>query len=297
MNSLELVNELYSPYKITKLGKVTILDSMDGKFVVKPKGKKDVKELFKYLKYRSFTEVPTLVDDTRSDIDIFEYVEDANIPREQKAQDMIKLVAKLHTKTSYEKEVREDKYKEIYDSIKGQLLYHENLYRNMVETIENHIFMSPYEYLFIRNSSKLFNQIAFVQSKLDDWYQETKNKRKTRVSVVHNNLSLDHYLKGEREALISWDKSSVDSPILDFYTFYQKEALNFEFSGLLSEYMKMCPLESEERELLFILLCLPREIKLGKDEFSSVAAVGEVLDYVFKTEHLVGAYYAVDSEE
>ena len=57
MNSLELVSKLYKPYRITKRGNVSILESMDGKFVVKPKGKQDVKELFNYLRYSNLIHI------------------------------------------------------------------------------------------------------------------------------------------------------------------------------------------------------------------------------------------------
>lgn len=297
MNSLELINKLYKPYRITKLGSSTVIESMDGKFVVKPKRDKNIKELFNYLKHRDFTYIPKIIDDTRDDINIYEYIEDVTYPKEQKAIDMIKVVASLHNKTSYTKEVREDKYKEIYDNIKDNLEYYKNTYKNYVLKIEERIFMSPSEYLFIRNSSKLMNQIAFCEIKLDDWYEKVKDKRDTRVSVVHNNLSLDHYLKGREEALISWDSSIIDSPILDIYNFYKKEALDIEFSSILKEYLKNTHLEENEQELLFILICMPRDIEFTEDEFRSCQSIGASLDYVFKTEYLVRPYYAIDDEE
>lgn len=297
MNSLELLTNLYKPYKITKLGRSTILHSMEGKYVVKEKGKKDIRELFEYLDARGFSTHPNLVDDSRSDILVYEYVDDINYPKDQKALDMMKTVANLHNKTSYTKEVREDKYKEIYDNIKGNLAYHKETYEKMVAEIEGHIFMSPSEYLFIRNSSKLMNQIAFCEAKLDEWYELVKDKKDTRVSVVHNRLSLDHFVKGKNEALISWDQSTIDSPILDIYNFYEKEALNLEFGSLLKEYFKNCNLEDCEKELLFILLCLPHDIEFNKDEFTSCQKVGSTLDYVYKTEWLVRPYYSVDDEE
>ena len=42
-----------------------------------------------------------------------------------------------------------------------------------------------------------------------------KDKRKVRYVVVHNNLDLDHFLKGKNNYLISWDKSKIDLPIYD----------------------------------------------------------------------------------
>ncbi|HBA37483.1 MAG TPA: hypothetical protein DCY94_02040 [Firmicutes bacterium] len=297
MNSLELVNELYKPYRITKQGKATIIESMDGKFAVKAKSQKNVKELFEYLRYRNFDGFPKIVDDSRSDIDIFEYVDDVKMPSDQKALDMVRLVAKLHNKTSYDKEVREDKYKEIYESISSTLEYYKMDYERMVIEIEDHIFMSPSEYLFIRNSSKLMNQIAFCREKLDEWYESVRGILKTRVSVVHNNLSLDHYLKGEREVLISWDKSTVDTPILDIYNFYQKEALNIEFSSILKEYLSISQLDEPSKNLLLILLCLPKKFTLTDDEFSSCSSISEGLDYVFKTENLARPYYLEQDKE
>ncbi len=297
MNSLELVNKLYKPYRITKHGLSTIIESMEGKFVVKPKGKQNVKELFDYLSLRGFNDYPKIVDSTRSDIDIYEYIEDASYPKDQKAVDMIKTIADLHTKTSYNKEVSEDKYKEIYDVLKGNLAFYKDKYTAMLDQIEDEIFMSPSHYLFIRNSSKLFSQIAFCDDKIDEWYDLAKDKRETRVSVVHNKLELDHYLKSSRGAIISWDDAKIDSPILDFYNFYSKEALDLEFNTILKEYLNKMNLSEDEQALLFILLCMPKDIDFEENEFKSCDTVSSFYDYIYRTEWLVRPYYSVDDEE
>lgn len=297
MNSLELVNALYKPYRITKRGASTIIEAMDGKFVVKPKGKQNVKELFNYLKIRNFENFPTIVDGSRDDINIFEYVEDTPYPKDQKGIDLIRTVADLHLKTSYSKEVREDKYKEIYDTLNGNLAFYKEKYAALQDEIEEHIFMSPSEYLFIRNSSKLFSQISFCEDKVNEWYDLVKDKRETRVSVVHNNLSIDHFLKSKKSALISWDASSVDSPIIDFYKFYDKEALNLEFSSILKEYFKQMDLHEDERALLLILLCMPKDIDFSDNEFHSCETISSFYDLLYRTEWLVRPYYSVDDEE
>lgn len=296
MNSLELVNKLYKPYRITKKDDCTIIDSTEGKFVIKPKGKKDIKEIYNYLKARDFDNFPEIVDASRSDIDIFEYVEGSVMPKEQKAQDMIKLVAKLHAKTSFVKTVREDKFKEIYENIKENLAYHKDEYNKLISEIEEEVFMSPSHYLFIRNSSKLLSEINFCESKLDDWYKKVEKKRETRVSLVHNNLSLKNYVRGKKEVLLSWENATTDSPILDFYGFYKSEALNLEFKSLLELYLKHYPLDEEELDLLLLMICLPPDIKFTDDEFSSCENVEKVIDYVFMTEELVRPYYLKDDE-
>lgn len=297
MNNLELLNKLYKPYRITKLSNCTILESTEGKFVVKPKGEKNINELYNYLISREFNNFPSIVDYSRSDINIFEYLDNIDYPIEQKAQDMIKLVAKLHSKTSYSKEVREDKFKEIYENIKNNLDFYKQKYRSMLDEVEGEVFMSPSHYLFIRNYSKLSNQIKFCEDKLNEWYDSVKDKRETRVSVVHNNLSLDHYIKGSKEALISWDRATTDSPILDIYGLYEREGMNIEFDSILSTYMKNFPLSKEEKDLLLIMLCLPHDIIFEKNEFKSCEKIGKCLDYVYRTEELVRPYYLVDNKE
>lgn len=297
MNSLELINKLYKPFRITRQGSSTIIESMDGTFVVKPKGEGNVKELFNYLSSRNFGCFPNLVDDSRSDIDIYEFIEDSKYPKDQKAFDMIGTVIDLHSKTSYNKEVREDKYKEIYDTIKGNLAFYKDKYTSMVNAFEEEIFMSPSHYLFIRNSAKLFSEIAFCEDKLDEWYNLVKDKRETRVSVVHNNLSLDHFLKGAKSALISWNKAGIDSPVLDFYNFYSKDALEVEFGTILKEYLRKMDLSEDEQSLLFILLCMPKDIELQSSEFASCATVSSFYDYIYRTEYLVRPYYAIDDEK
>ena len=162
--------------------------------------------------------------------------------------------------------------------------------------IEEEIFMSPSHYLFIRNSSKLLNQISFCSKKLDEWYDSIKDKREIRVCTVHNNLSLEHFIKGEKEALISWDKAGTDSPILDIYELYQREWENVEFNSLLKKYLKLYSLNKEELDLLLIMLSMPKEIEFSNCEFKSCENISKVLDYVFKTEELVRPYYFADDK-
>ena len=297
MNSLELISKLYKPYRITRLSKCTIIDSTEGSFVIKPKCGKDIKELFNYLKSRDFNGFPEIVDESRDDVYIYEYIEPTDYPKEQKALDMVKLISSLHAKTTYEKSVTEDKFKEIYDNIDTNLRYFKSEYDKYIDEFEGEVFMSPSHYLFMRNASKLLNQIAFCKSKLDDWYETVKNKRTTRVALIHNNLSLDHYLKNNKEVLVSWDKSTRDTPILDMYGFYQKEALNLDFSSLIKNYQKYYPLNEEELNLFLIMLCMPHKIEFKGDEFISCASIQKELDYVFKTEELVRPYYLKDDEK
>ncbi len=74
--------------------------------------------MYSYLTSRSFIHFPPLIDESRSDVNVYEYVEGVSMPIEQKALDLIEVVANLHNKTTYYKNVTEDEFKTIYDNIK-----------------------------------------------------------------------------------------------------------------------------------------------------------------------------------
>lgn len=296
MTNLELIKDLYKPYRITKKNKCTIIESMDGTFVIKKKTQNNIKKIFSYLDSRNFSSHPVLVDDTRDEINIYEYVDDSDYPIDQKSIDMIKTVADLHSRTVYTKEVTSDKYKEIYDNIETNLKYYENEYSKLAASIEDEVFMSPSHYLFIRNYSKLNNQIAFCKSELNKWYENIKNKREIRICTIHNNLSLNHFCKKDRDILISWDNATEDTPILDIYKLYLNDGIKLNFKSILSEYLKSFALEDDELKLLLILLAMPEEIVFDKSELTSCKNLTAILDKTLKAEELIRPYYLVDDE-
>ena len=229
--SLEILKSIYKPYRYTLKGKATILETTSGNFLVKPKNK-DLNELYNYLISRGFDNFPKLIDASRKDVNVFEYIDTIRMPKEQMCDDIIDLIASLHNKTSYFKEVSEDTYKEIYEDIKSNIAYLKNYYDTLYEIGFNEVYQSPSTYQFMRNFYKINVAIDFASKELDDWYELIKGETKIRVCVVHNNLSIDHYLKKDKPYFISWGKSKIDSPIYDLLIFYKNHYLDFDFSEL-----------------------------------------------------------------
>ena len=122
MNSLEYIKNLYKPYRITKMKSATIIDSSEGKFVLK-KENKDLYTLFNYLNKIGFDNFPKLIKNFRDEENLFEYVEEEKIFEEQKLLEMSSVVASLHNKTVYFKKSKLDDYKEIYENIDNNLSY------------------------------------------------------------------------------------------------------------------------------------------------------------------------------
>ena len=275
MNSVDVLREIYKPLKVTIQGKVKVFDTMQGKYVIKEKGNTDIRKIFNYLTSRNFNYFPKIIDDTRSEVNVFEYVEEVETPKDQKAQDLINIVALLHSKTSYYKEVSEDKYKEIYEMIKSNVDYLDQHYNDLFDNFITLEFMSPSQYLFMRNFTTIKNALTFCNNELLNWYDLVKDKKKQRVALLHNNLELNHYIRGDNDYLISWENSMVDTPVWDIVKFYRKEFYNIEFSNLLSKYMNSYELY----------------------ELKAVNNVRLCLDYLYKTELLVRPYYTKQEKE
>ena len=294
--SLEILKSIYKPYRYTLKGKATLLETTSGDFIIKPK-KKDISELYNYLLSRGFDNFPKLIDASRADVNVFEYIESIRMPKEQMCDDIIDLIASLHNKTSYFKEVSEDTYKAIYEDIKSNISYMKNYYDTMFEIGFTAVYPSPSNYQFLRNFSKLNAALDFCSKELDNWYDLIKGETKTRVAVVHNNLSLEHYLKSNKEVLISWDDYMIDTPIIDLVKLYKNTYLTVNFSEVLERYLYKFPLLEYEKKLLFILITLPPEFKKCDSELLQCRENSRVIDYVFKTEDLIRPYYSNNSEE
>ena len=301
MNKLKSLKALYKPFRYTIKGNCTILETTSGNFVVKKKPKnKDIPSIFNYLKSRNFTYFPEVYNYDRDDNYVYEFVEDAYPINPSKSEDLITLVALLHSKTSYNKEVSEEVYKEIYENIKNNILYLKDYYLKYYELFLKSIYMSPSEYEFIRNYSKINAALLFSENELDDWYSIVKEKKNERISLIHNNLSLDHYLRSDdKDYLISWDKAKFDTPILDLVKLYQNNFWELEFSTIYKKYLEITSLSVSEQKLFFILISLVPEIDFDKklSEFNICKNMRKKLDYIYKTEEFLKPYYATDTDK
>lgn len=291
--SIEVLKSIYKPYRYTIKGKSTILETTCGNFIIKPKNK-DINELYTYLTNRGFMNYPKIIDSSRDEVNVFEYVEDIKLPKEQKCDDLIEIIASLHNKTSYFKEVSEDKFKSIYEDIKSNISYLSNYYNTLYEIGFNEVYASPSNYIFMRNYFKINAALEYANSELDNWYSLVTNETKIRVCLIHNKLELNHLLNNK---LISWDNYMIDTPVIDIVKLYKKEWKNIDFSEILERYIYKFPLLDYEKKLLFILISMPPQIKKSNNEFEKCKVISEVMDYVFKTEELIRPYNTKQEEE
>ncbi len=280
--------------KITIKSNVRIIDSGEERFVIKRRDH-SLDDMYKYLKSRSFDYFPEILYQTEH-YDIYRYVEDAPISMEERAEDIIKLMTLLHSKTTFYKEIDDDTYKKLYEEIVERLEYLDNYYNDIAEVIEREEYMSPSNYLFIRNVSKVFQALHYCRYQIDKWYDILDEKKRVRIVHIHNNLSLDHYLFAEKPYFISWRLSKRDLPIYDLIKLYKQYYHEFDFCELLRSYERHYPMLKEERILFFVLISIPERLEFNDSEYSMCKRIQKFYDYLMTSEKLIEDYLPKEKE-
>lgn len=289
-NLKNIINK-YKVKKVTLKNSAKIIENEDTRLVIK-KDNPNILDTYNYLLSRSFDYFPKIIYKD-NDYNAYEYIEDVNEPSEQRILDIITLTSILHSKTTFYKEVDIDNYKYLYETINKKLEYLFNYYNDIITLIEKNIYMSPSNYIIARNINKIFETINYCKYEVDSWYELIKDKRKIRVVNIHNNLSLDHYIKNDKPYLISWNKNKIDMPIYDLLTLYKKYYLDFDFYELFNYYESRYPLTNEERKMLFILMSIPEKLVLDSSEYKNSIKCRKFFDYIYKTEELINEYKSI----
>lgn len=286
----EIKNFLYDKNiiikKITIKGSVFIITDVDNNMYVIKKINSDIDKIYDYLSSRSFLYYPKLLYKT-DNYYIFEYVKDVDMSFEERASDIVKLTSLLHSKSTFYKDIDDDYYKEIYEDINNRLDYLFNYYEDVVSIIESEEFMSPSNYLFVRNVTKLFQSIMFAKDNINKWYDIIDEKKRVRVCNIHNNLDISHYIAGMHPVLISWDKSKKDIPIYDLVKFYKKYYDKLDFCDLLNIYDKNYPLLYEEKLLFVSLISIPDKVIFNDNEYEMCNIIKKFYNYILDTDKFI----------
>ena len=265
--------------KVTIKKNASIINTPLGRFVIK---KNNGIRIYDYLLSRGFDYFPKIIDYDDEFI-LFEYINDISYDLDEKALDFIKLLAFLHSKTSYFKDIDIDEYKAIYENTMAKIIDLKNYYNNLINIIENKEYMSPSEYLIARNISIIFSSLNYCEGECKKFLDLVKDKNKKRVVTLYNNIDIDNLLKSKNNIyLTSFDKSIVDLPIYDLFNFYKKYSSKFDFVSLLKQYRKLNKLNEEELTLLFLLISLPDKIILNNN-IDNIKNIKQSINKIYDT--------------
>lgn len=275
--------------KITYLSNSKVVISDNKKYIYKVR-KNDKEELYKYLKSKNFLNFLPYTE-KNNDYEIYRYIEDTELPKEDKAIELIYILALLHTKTTIYQDVNIDKIKELYEQTKDHINYLKTYYLDLQDYIETKIFMSPAENLLMQNISKFYKALNYSDYKIDEWYALKEKEKTERIVQLHNNVTLDHFLKEENSYLINWDYAKKDYVIYDFLQFYKNEYLDLEMTSLFDLYQTKYEYTKDELLLFQSLISIMPKITLSKTNYINTLEVKAAVNYVEKTNEFLSKYY------
>ena len=247
-------------------------------------------DIYRYLISKDFLYFPKNFNDINDNYDISLYVNGLDIPTEELINDYIKIISILHFKTSYKREIDLDEIKEKYENLNNQITVLKKYYSDLNDKIDHEIFLSPSSYLLVRNISLIYSILDNSFIILEKIYKKIKENKSVRVSLLHNNVDLEHLIVSENKYLISWDKSCFDSPIYEIEAIYRKYYRVIELSDLMSIYESNNRLSLIERGLLLVNLSIPKRIELTNNTYFDTLIINNEINYLKKVYELLIKY-------
>ncbi len=264
--------------KIKKIGNITVINN---KYVLKKMRRKS--RFYDYLESREFNNFPKIYSNVEDEYCLMDYILEQEIPQEQKIEDTVYIMSLLHQKTTFDKPTDLDYVKEIYENNINKLNELENYYLNAQNYIEEEIYMTPSNYLLIRNVSLIYRSISLSRKYLEKWYKEIEKIKSLRYVYIHGNLKEEHVLENNGIYLISWDKSKIDLPIKDISVLYRNSYNNLDIDKLLTIYEHKYPLSKDEKYLLFSILLIPEKIDINDYEIDKLKKISNLILYLEKS--------------
>lgn len=271
-------------YKYFYIRGKKVIETSEGKFFMIPKS--DSKKTFHYLETKKFPFFLPLETLYRETYEIYRYIDD-DTDIHDKAIDLVHILSLLHIKTTTYQEVALDNVKKLYEDILKQLDLLFQFYQELVEQIMSHIYMSPDEYLFIRNSSVFYQNLEQSRQYLEMWYQKKKNSSKERVVFLHGSPCLDTFIGGNNPCFMDWKFSHKGYVIYDFLYFYKKNVHRLEMQSLFQIYQSKYPFLEEEKYLFYCLILLDEKIEFTSNHYENTVLVQERVSYALKTKQFI----------
>ena len=142
------------PISYQKIKEAYIINTKDERYVLKPNTNNY--DIYKYLLSRGFDYFPKNYNNKTGNYDLSRFVEDNSLNDSQKLNDLVSIVATLHKKTSYMREVDLDEIKDLYEKLNNKInntIKHYSVINDYIDTL---MFYSPSEYLLVRNISLIY---------------------------------------------------------------------------------------------------------------------------------------------
>ena len=271
------------PTKVRYRGNAQILEEEEKKYVMK-KISPASRDIYHYLESRNFLHFPRSLFISSDNIEISEYIPDAPVDAAQRVEDMIYLLTLLHNKTTFYKELDLDEIKKIYEEGMEEFQYLLKYYQSIEQMIQEEVYMSPANYYFILNITRVYQILNQGILSLEKWYQLVQNKKTLRFVLNHNHLKKEHLREGENLCFISWNKANFGFPQNDLLNLWQNNYEYLSLSSLLDLYQSKYRLLEYEYYHFVAKICRLKRIDFNKKEQEKMREIIYFIKYMEKVD-------------
>lgn len=289
MNSFRNTISKYhlKPYKYKYINKACVIYTDQGNYVLKKKKREDKDKLYDYLLAKNFSFFLYPENDLSDCDEVYHYLDEVELPKEEKAKDLMMILGEMHTRTTSYRNINLDRIKKVYEEKLATIEYLKKYYYDLEEVFMMHVYNSPEEYLLLKNMDKVANTLEYSKVLLEEWYKSIVKTKKGRTTLNHNHLSLEHFIDGRDAKLINFDYAEYNSPIYDFVYFYQKHYKELDMESLYQVYRHKFILTKEEELLLFIELIIPWKIVFTANHYHNSVCVYNLIQYLDVTRNFI----------
>lgn len=247
--------------KYTYLKDIKVIDTSDEKILIKKKKRYDIDKIYKYLDDHNISNYLKPFKITDKDL-YFNYLNKKELDNDEVAKHLVYALSDLQNKTTIYKEIDKDKLKEEYDNFNNRISYLEEYYFTMQELIENKVYPSPSEYLFIRNVSIIYSALNYSRNLVHNWYKIMKDKKCERYVYAHGKCELSHFITADNDYFISLEKAHLERPPFDFINFFKKNYNDTDMISNFRLYQHRYHYKEEEYLYLLINITIPEKIDI-----------------------------------
>ena len=272
--------------KYTYLKDIKVIDTSDEKILIKKKKRYDIDKIYKYLDDHNISNYLKPFKITDKDL-YFNYLTKKELDNDEVAKHLVYALSDLQNKTTIYKEIDKDKLKEEYDNFNNRISYLEEYYFTMQELIENKVYPSPSEYLFIRNVSIIYSALNYSRNLVHNWYKIMKEKNRERYVYAHGKCELSHFITSDNDYFISLEKAHLERPPYDFIYFFKK---NYDDTDMLSNfrlYQHRYHYKEEEYLYLLINITIPDKTDIYPSSLSKCIELNKFFDRLKVTSEFI----------
>lgn len=266
--------------KIELIGNLKIITKDNHSICLKKNCDSKLIEKYKYLKSKDFQNfIETKIV---NGYDVRDYIEEVNISKEDKLNELMYVIAMLHIKTTHYKTISIERIKDFYEKTTSEIINTKKYYENIFDDNVSYLYLKPSIFLLIKNISLILTSLDYSKLYLDNWYKIVKDKRRKRVVLNHNNLKLSNFITGDRKYLINWDNSLIDYPIYDICSLLKNNFYEIDMKDMYDIYNSKYRLQDEEKYLLYSKLLIIDKLELSKSELLNTKIVKDKINYLIK---------------